>query len=105
VLRGTALFPTQGPHTGTQEDFRVSFKENVCKDDIDSFSDLHFRSTQRKGFKINFLEDIIYTVKKGLPFSRPQPGCHKPNSPWPGIIYLFPARESLVSSLTFFYSV
>ncbi len=23
-----------------------------------------------------------------------QPGCHKPNSPWPGIIKLFPARES-----------
>jgi hypothetical protein len=44
VLRGTALFPTQGPHTGTQEDFRVSFKENLCKDDIDSFPDLHFRS-------------------------------------------------------------
>jgi hypothetical protein len=39
-----------------------------------------------------------------------QPGCHKPNSPWPGIIKLFPAMESLVSdipawtgkSLTFF---
>ncbi len=25
---------------------------------------------------------IHCTVKKGLPFSRPQPGCHLPNSPW-----------------------
>ncbi len=54
-----------------------------------------------------------YTVTKGLPFSRPQPGCHLPNSPCPGIIKLFPARESLVSDipagqgkrLTFFYSL
>jgi hypothetical protein len=40
-----------------------------------------------------------YTVKKGLRFSRPQPGCHFPNSPWPGIIKLFLARESLVSEI------
>jgi hypothetical protein len=39
------------------------------------------------------------TVKKGLPFSRPQPGCHLPNSPWTGIIYLFPSRESFVSDI------
>jgi hypothetical protein len=34
----------------------------------------------------------------------PQPGCHKPNSLWPGIIKLFSARESLGTekSLTFF---
>ncbi len=29
--------------------------------------------------------DCAYTVKKGLPFSRPRPGCHLPNSPWTGI--------------------
>ncbi len=54
-----------------------------------------------------------YTVKKGYIFSRPQPGCHKPNSPWQGIIKLFPVRESLVSNIpagdgktiTLFYSV
>ncbi len=40
-----------------------------------------------------------YTVKKCYRFSRPQPGCHKPNSPWPGIIKLFEARESLVSDI------
>jgi hypothetical protein len=40
-----------------------------------------------------------YTVKKGLRFSRPQPECHKPNSPWPGIFKLNPARESLVSDI------
>ena len=27
-----------------------------------------------------------YTVNKGFAISRPQPGCHLPNSPWPGII-------------------
>ncbi len=37
--------------------------------------------------------------KKGWPFSRPQPGCHLPNSPWSGKIKLFPARESLVSDI------
>ncbi len=26
------------------------------------------------------------TVKKDYRISLPQPGCHKPNSPWPGII-------------------
>jgi len=33
---------------------------------------------------------ILHTVKKGLSDSRPQPGCHLPNSPWPGIIYPVP---------------
>jgi hypothetical protein len=32
-------------------------------------------------------------------FSRPQPGCHLPNSPWTGIIWLLPFRESLVSDI------
>jgi hypothetical protein len=40
-----------------------------------------------------------YTVKNGYRFSRPQPGCHKTNSPWTGIFKLFPARESLVSDI------
>ncbi len=30
----------------------------------------------------------------------PPPGCHLPNSPWPGRIKLFPARESLVCDIT-----
>jgi len=34
----------------------------------------------------------IPTVNKGLAISRPQPGCHLPNSLWPGIIVLFPGR-------------
>jgi hypothetical protein len=37
--------------------------------------------------------------KKGYRFSRPQPGCHLPNSPWPEIIKIFLARESLVSDI------
>ncbi len=39
-----------------------------------------------------------YTVRKGCWFSRPQPGCHLPHSPWARMIKLFPARESLVST-------
>ena len=35
---------------------------------------------------------FIYTVKKFSVFFCPQPGCHKPKSPWPRIIKLFPAR-------------
>jgi hypothetical protein len=42
---------------------------------------------------------VPYTVKKGLRFSRPQPGCHLPNSSWPRIIQFFPATESLVSDI------
>ncbi len=38
-------------------------------------------------------------VKKGKPFSCPQPGCRLQNSSWPRIIKLFPARESLVSDI------
>jgi hypothetical protein len=30
-----------------------------------------------------------YTITKGYRHSRPQPGCHLPNSPWPGIFKLF----------------
>jgi hypothetical protein len=41
----------------------------------------------------------MYTVNKGYPFSRLQPGCHLQNSPWPGIIKPFLARESLVSDI------
>ncbi len=40
-----------------------------------------------------------YTVKKGKRVSRPQPGCHLPNSPWTGIIKLFLAWRSLVSDI------
>jgi hypothetical protein len=41
----------------------------------------------------------LYTVKKGNPFSCPQPGCHFPNSPWARIIKLLLVRESLVSDI------
>ncbi len=39
------------------------------------------------------------TVNFFYKFSRSQPGCHLPNSPWPGKFLLFPARESLVSDI------
>ncbi len=40
-----------------------------------------------------------YTVKNGYRLSRLQPGCHLPGRARRGIIYLFPARESLVSDI------
>jgi hypothetical protein len=44
--------------------------------------------------------NITMHCKKRLAlFSRPRLGCHLPNSPWPGIIKLFPARESSVSDI------
>ncbi len=42
---------------------------------------------------------ICNTVKKGLRHSRPQPGCHLPNSPSAGIIKLFSPPPSLVSDI------
>jgi hypothetical protein len=33
-----------------------------------------------------------YTVKKVSGFSRPQPGCHLPNSPWQGNTLIIPAQ-------------
>ncbi len=45
------------------------------------------------------------TVKKGQWFSRPQPGCHLPNSPWPGIIKLvWIVTSQLEKIANFFYS-
>jgi hypothetical protein len=40
----------------------------------------------------------MYTEKK-LSFFRPQPEYHLQNYPWPGIVKLFPAMESLVSDI------
>jgi hypothetical protein len=37
--------------------------------------------------------------KKRLAVFTSLPGCHLPNSPWPGKIKLFPTRESLVSNI------
>jgi hypothetical protein len=45
------------------------------------------------------IQIIVYTVKNGYRFPRPTLGCHSANSPWPGIIKLFPARESLISDI------
>ncbi len=38
--------------------------------------------------------DVVrpHTVKNGLQFSRPPPGCHWPNSLWAGIIKVFPGQ-------------
>jgi hypothetical protein len=41
----------------------------------------------------------LHCKKKVSGFSRPQPGCHLPNSPWAGIIKFFPARKSMVSDI------
>jgi len=71
------------------------------------------KTTARIGLGLATWMPSAYTVNKGLPFSRPHPGCHKPNSPGLGIINLFPARESLVSDIpagrgkwqTIFYTI
>ncbi len=48
----------------------------------------------------NWLRKVpIYTVKTGYRFSPPHPGCHRPHSPWTGIIKLSPPRESLISDI------
>ncbi len=41
----------------------------------------------------------IHCKKRLAVFPSPAGGCHFPNSPWPAIIKLFPARESLVSDI------
>ncbi len=42
---------------------------------------------------------IYYTVKKVIVFPVLSWDVAKQNSPWPGIIKLFPARESLISDI------
>jgi hypothetical protein len=44
---------------------------------------------------LSVLSAVLYTVKKAFRYSRPQPGCHLPNSPWAGIIELFPPMSFL----------
>jgi hypothetical protein len=60
------------------------------------------------------IKKIKYTVKKAYRFSRPQPGSHKPNSPyrrelfnysWPGRVWLVTSMPRTGKSITFFYSV
>ncbi len=45
----------------------------------------------------------FYTVKKGSPFSRPQPGCHWLNSPWESLVSDIPVGDGKIVKL--FYSV
>jgi len=66
-------------------------------------------ATSQKLF-LSFLDQTEYTVNKGLAISCPQPGCHLPNSPWPGIICPIPAPERFGQRKSrnlaiFFYSV
>ncbi len=68
-----------------------------------------FRARNKKAFRARCLPSPLSPLhqkplrqvhcKKGKPFSRPQPGCHKPNSPRTGIIKLFPPRDSLVGEI------
>ncbi len=52
---------------------------------------------------MSVLVGMRYTVKKAFQYSRPQPGCHLPNSPLGGtndvINKLFRPRESLVNDI------
>jgi hypothetical protein len=60
---------------------------------------LHLHSANTVYKILNEINTPIIHCKKDYQFSRPQPGCHIPNSPWPGIIKFFRARESLVSDI------
>ncbi len=66
----------------TQPNFYVSYEDTKCfaveMEPLASFS----TSTQKSLYKA---QKFQYIVKKGQGFSRPQPGCHQPNSPWTGI--------------------
>jgi hypothetical protein len=65
-------------------------------------------------FNVHTLQEKkkVYTVKKGLRFSRPQPGCHLQNSPsrekfnipsWESFVSDIPAGDRKIAQL--FYSV
>jgi hypothetical protein len=75
----------------TYTDVKVMFRLVI----EESFRDQLMAGKQLK----NNFQALMYTVKEGYNFSRPQPGCHQPNSPYPVIIKLFPARESLVCDI------
>jgi hypothetical protein len=53
--------------------------------------------------KNNIMYGTLHRIKKAFRCSRPQPGCHLPNSPWAvinDVIYkLFLPRESLLSDI------
>jgi hypothetical protein len=69
-------------------------------DDFDKSKDFCQLVSRKHGpfSDLRFPGPIGLHCKKGQ-FSRPQQGCHLPNSPWPGIVKLFPARESLLSDV------
>jgi hypothetical protein len=48
----------------------------------------NFRSSSLNQKPRKILFEYVYTVKKVIVFFPPQPGCHQPNSPSPGIIYV-----------------
>jgi hypothetical protein len=86
-------------------------EEMTCTMDMESYGytaedvsyelkdgDKSFGAGQQEKFET--CRRISYIVKKAFRFSRPQPGCHLPNSAWPGINKIFPARDSLVSDLS-----
>ncbi len=59
--------------------------------DYDIF--LHATTTAPKASSAYLLSNVLlspaegsYTVKKAFRYSRPQPGCHLPNSPYAGIM-------------------
>ncbi len=69
-------------------------KEYSFVQNSEKFSPGQQRVYLREGNPPRLTKILILHWKKGYQFSRLQPG---PDSPWPGIMKLFPARESLVS--------
>ncbi len=70
-----------------------------------------FLPVSRRNFVLSPVRFLpVYSVKKGYWFSRPQPGCLKPDSPWagnnqifrPGRVWLVTSRLGTGKSLAFF---
>jgi hypothetical protein len=48
------------------------------------------------------VKELLYTVKKVYSFSRPQPGCHLPNTPQSERVWLVTSRLGIGKTKTFF---
>jgi len=77
------FFLVENLHEKNNEWFEYGMARRIiCIDKI--LNGLQLAKIQQRGWT------SACTVNKGLAISRPQPGCHLTNSPWPGIMYPIP---------------
>jgi hypothetical protein len=83
--------------------FTISLKKSVYKilqEFHDSFKDFDEVGDNRiQRINCSVLSSVYVHCKKRLSFFPSPAGMHLPNFPWPGIINLFPSRESLVCDI------